>query len=495
MFKKHKLALGIAASLLGGVVVYTSVQAVHVNPDGTGQVLIFPYYNAHPGYITNVNLVNSTNQTKAVRIRFRDSAENSDVSNFNLYLSPQDVWTGSVRIAKNKSGVDVVSVNTRDRTCAMPALASCKTGECEVNIPFNSLDVKAADLEEGFIEVIEMGVVNDSTVVAGVKHVNGIPKDCTVIEKAWTDKRFTAGAGDKALGLTAPSGGLFGSSAILNIAGGGAIAIDPVAIENYSTVAQHYKPTDINTFLLPSLASGNVTTSNILVKNADGNTDLVETEWKATEDACLKAIAAPCGTNPYPMAHVLLGAHLMNEYFADPTGGYDGHTDWVITFPMRQYDIFNGSNDVLATIAGVYDREENQQTTARNAGFGFVANTTAKEQGLLARGVNVISFTSTDGSYDKTYTVLGSAATQELSVGAFVNGWANLSFPAYTLGAGISKVTAYGKSAGSYDASSVIYQGVPVLGFAAIQGKVGAGNAANFADAIPHRVGHLVPSK
>lgn len=498
MFNKNKLALGIGASLLTGVVIYTTAQAVHVNPDGTGQVLIFPYYNAHPGYITNVNLVNSTNQTKAVRIRFRDSAKTSDISSFNLYLSPQDVWTGSVRLAKgDTSTTAIASVNTRDRTCAMPALAACKTGACEVNIPFSSPDVKAADLEEGFIEVIEMGVVTDAAVIAGVKHVNGVPKDCTTVATAWTDKRFTQGAGDKALGLSAPTGGLFGSSAVLNIAGGGAIAIDPVAIDNYSTVAQHYKPTDVDNFLLPSLASGNVNTSEILVKNTDGNPELVETEWAAVQDVCLNdgdPLTPQCGTNPYPLAHVLLASNVMNEYFVDPTGGYNGHTDWVLTFPMRQAGIFNGQSDVGVSIAGVYDREESQQSTARSKSFGFVANA-GKEQSILARGVNVINFTSTDSAYDKSYTVLSSHVNQELSVGAFVHGWANLAFPSYTIGSGVTKVTSYGKTTGSYDPSSVIYQGVPVLGFAAIQGMIGGNSQANFADALPHHFGHLEPIK
>ena len=49
MFKKKKLALGIVAGLAGALGIVTSAQAVHVNPDGTGQVLIFPYFNAHPG--------------------------------------------------------------------------------------------------------------------------------------------------------------------------------------------------------------------------------------------------------------------------------------------------------------------------------------------------------------------------------------------------------------------------------------------------------------
>ena len=100
MFKKNKLALGVAAGLVGLAGIMSSAQAVHVNAEGTGQVLIFPYYNAHAGYVTNINLVNSTDETKAVKIRFREGEESNDVLDFNIYMSPNDVWTGSV------SGVD-----------------------------------------------------------------------------------------------------------------------------------------------------------------------------------------------------------------------------------------------------------------------------------------------------------------------------------------------------------------------------------------------------
>lgn len=138
-------------------------------------------------------------------------------------------------------------------------LASCEDGKCEATIPFSGhnvyKDVTAADTREGYVEVIEMGVVDDATVAAGVKHTNGKPSDCKTVETAWKKGGvFTNGTG-----VSAPTGGLFGSSAVLNVAEGAAFAVDPVAIDNYSTKAQHYRPDDVNNFLLPSLASGDIT--------------------------------------------------------------------------------------------------------------------------------------------------------------------------------------------------------------------------------------------
>ena len=39
-------------------------------PDGTGQVLLFPMYNADNGNATNVHIVNTTANVKAVKVRF-----------------------------------------------------------------------------------------------------------------------------------------------------------------------------------------------------------------------------------------------------------------------------------------------------------------------------------------------------------------------------------------------------------------------------------------
>ncbi len=128
MFKKNKVAISVATGILGVMGVMTSAQAVHVNPDGTGQVLLFPYFSARDGYITNINLVNSTDQTKAVRIRVNEGNTSKDIKDFNLYLSPEDVWTGTIR----KKG-DMGFISSNDRTCAYPAkaIASCDDGKCE----------------------------------------------------------------------------------------------------------------------------------------------------------------------------------------------------------------------------------------------------------------------------------------------------------------------------------------------------------------------------
>ncbi|MBK8452458.1 MAG: hypothetical protein WAQ53_16545 [Thiofilum sp.] len=495
MFKQNKLAIGVAAGVLVAVGIFTGVQAVHINPDGTGQVLLFPYFNANPGYVTNINLVNSTNETKAVKIRFREGKNSNDILNFNIYMSPEDVWTGTIR---KDSQSDAGAFTTLDRTCTMPIqhAADCATPDrCEVMKTFDGKNIiyENKDTREGYVEVIEMGVVTDPVIQAAVKHAKGKPTNCQEVANAWTKGVFTSGAGSSAAGLKAPTGGLFGSSAVLNVAEGAAFTIDPVAIDNYSTEAQHYRPDVYEEYLLPSLASGNITQSTITVPKPNGESDMVVTNWKQQKtDPCLVE-GTRCGTNPYPMAHVLAVPYIMNEYFLDPTDGYDGHTDWVVTFPMKKHGIYREDTDIAAKIDSLYDREETRAWNLNNAQdkyFGFLMDAKAGTFGAeakLTREVNVLSFVSTDPSYDLTRTVFSSPSLKTVMAGPFVHGWARITFPNYTLGGSYYSSSAYGANPLNYKANSFIYNGVPTLGFAAIEGNVSQNAHARFGDAIPHK--------
>ncbi|MBL4661333.1 MAG: hypothetical protein JKY19_13330, partial [Alcanivoracaceae bacterium] len=63
----------------------TQINAVQLSSNGMGQVLIFPYYTVNGGFNTLINLVNRTNEAKALRVRFREAANGREVFTFNLY--------------------------------------------------------------------------------------------------------------------------------------------------------------------------------------------------------------------------------------------------------------------------------------------------------------------------------------------------------------------------------------------------------------------------
>ena len=91
--KKMALAVG---TVLGGLSMVPSAQAVNLATDGLGQSLIFPYYTTRAGWNTLFNITNTSDQIVAVKVRFHEGYNSRDVFDFNVVLSPKDVWNGTV---------------------------------------------------------------------------------------------------------------------------------------------------------------------------------------------------------------------------------------------------------------------------------------------------------------------------------------------------------------------------------------------------------------
>ncbi|NOQ64641.1 MAG: hypothetical protein GQ582_09035, partial [Methyloprofundus sp.] len=121
MFKKTKIA-AVSAAVLGLSSMAAQANSGHgvsVNTAGSeGEVLVFPYYNVNNDFITSFNITNTTTDYKAIKIRFRESENSNDVLDFNLYLSPNDVFT----MALNKGSDDGVNLTTTDKSCTDPAI-------------------------------------------------------------------------------------------------------------------------------------------------------------------------------------------------------------------------------------------------------------------------------------------------------------------------------------------------------------------------------------
>jgi hypothetical protein len=96
---RHKFFAALAAT--GSLAISTPIVAVEVNPDGIGQVLLYPYYtvrNSSAGNALNTLLTvgNTTAHVKSLRVRFREGAVGAPVADLNLYLNAHDMWTGAV---------------------------------------------------------------------------------------------------------------------------------------------------------------------------------------------------------------------------------------------------------------------------------------------------------------------------------------------------------------------------------------------------------------
>lgn len=530
MFKKSKIATVTLA--LMSVAVAQNVRAVALDESGTAaQVLIFPYYNVNNNFQTSFNIRNVKNEYKAIKVRFRESKYSNDVLDFNVYLSPYDHFSFTM----NKDSQGKARLTTTDRSCTYPAIPT-EGVPLRGSFFFHTTD---QDAWEGYVEVIEMGVVvngtpagSTTTLYDGIKHIQVgdnayAPKDCSVVNKAWKSGYFTQGGAladtvnfsspdrvavvagyysDESAdnptpgipdNITAPTGGLRGFLILLDVAKGAANAVEATGIRNYQNdYAQHYKSDDPAFQLLPSFASGNDYTS--VVARDDGRGSItnvwspVKADWALSDPFVAPNSGVPGGNNPFPIADVLAATGFHNEYFINPA--YRSATDWVVVFPMRKHGLFNGYR-----FGGSTDRVPATQTTPEiNRVLRFTANNPAvlvdvkfnldswnREETQLTqadtfdREVNVLTFYNQD---NPTSVVIGSAFAKKILLkNGFVEGWAKLTFNLN------ENLAALGNTNGWLTNQATAKTiGVPVLGFALIRGGDNLIARDAMGEAVPH---------
>ena len=73
--KRNSLTIAVVAGIAGTVGIANLASAVNLNPDGLGQVLLYPYYTVNSNGVgdnlqTLFSVVNTTYQGKAIKVRF-----------------------------------------------------------------------------------------------------------------------------------------------------------------------------------------------------------------------------------------------------------------------------------------------------------------------------------------------------------------------------------------------------------------------------------------
>lgn len=449
-------AIALAASL--GMA--ASAHAVNVNYDGLGQVLLYPVYTAEEGMVTAVHVTNTTDQIKAVKVRFVEGMNSQEVLDFNLYLSPFDVWTGGV--VRTADGAALVTSDTSCTAGAIPA-----AGQPFVNFLYSADSVNGRDRARvGHLEVIEMGEVDPAALIAPgvtagqaiIHGANGTPGNCAAVRQslqvggAWRN--------DLSLGMSAPAGGLYGTATLVNVDKGIEVGYDATALDNFSLVQLHALPGDE----APSLAAAE---PEAAFKNGDSDTFLEN----------IDAVSA-----------VLMKENIKNDYAVG--AGLNAQTDFVITFPTKRLYVNNGltagvpnpatapftspwnratSSACEAISLTYYDREER---TAILEDEQFSPRPPQGEGLQLCYETNILGINGSNilgGEYVRT--------NLELNQG-FETGWIN-----------IDLVTDGSGNARELVGDDLNYFGLPAIGFAitAIQnGNVG-GLLSNYAGSWEHK--------
>lgn len=323
----------LTATLLAGLMcIGASAHAVHLNPNGLGEVLLYPYYTIENGQDTYFSVVNTTDTVKAVRVRLRESMNAADALSFNLYLAPHDHWSGA--ITRDPSGAGAL-LKTWDTSCTVPHISSAGIKLSNTSYITDGGPIGLERTREGFIEMIEMGVLDDQAPdvfgaeAAAIHSTSGIPADCSLLRDAWEE--IPVGSGNIVGEWSDPTtnlifdvnlaGGLYGYGIIINVAEGTNATYDAVALESFAGEILHSHPNSAQ----PNLGSA-LPNAKILERNK-----FITLEFDSAQSG-LDAVSA-----------VLMQNTLENDFVLEPSMA--AGTDWVVTFPTKR-DYVNPSTPI-----------------------------------------------------------------------------------------------------------------------------------------------------
>ncbi len=445
-----KKSLHVALAGLGTLGLAGAADAVMVNPNGLGQVLIYPYYTVRSpagaglaSYNTLLSIVNTTNSTKAVKVRFREGKASAEVLDFNVFLSPHDMWTASIEPGPGVtgSGGNGAQIETIDTSCTIPNFTA------GVAVPFRTTayegdavkDNSQDRLTEGYFEVFEMATyASDDPVAINSTHSKGVPADCSKVTNAAASANPLP-----------PGGGLSGGATLINVLTGDAFTEDATALTQF-TITGSYSDTGVDT---PNFSNTNPFIGTAV--NALGQivTGVFATGTLDAEKASTMALQKSSVINEFVVAAATLSG-----------------TDWVITFPTKHHFVtpllaiapfetkLSSAGSCDDTTLTTYNREEGKITPS---GPDFSPSPTPQGFALCWES-NVISFHNPAES--NIANVLGSGNSYTVETG-FQSGWGVLTFGPSAIN--VSSAT------GVYDpltitiaAGSTSFFGLPTVGFA-----------------------------
>jgi len=472
------LTTAVVAGIAGVAGFAGLANAVDLNPDGLGQVLIYPYYTVNKGQSTAFSVVNTDAVNgKAVKVRFLEGYNSREVLDFNLFLSPNDVWTAVITQTGDAGGAQV---GTQDHSCTTPPIptggqafsSAAYDGQSGSPFPADGGPTDITRTREGYFELISMGDIPPGTALfdATVHSTGGAPDSGT------PDCSGAIAGNNPATSLVAPTGGLFGAGQIVNIDEGTLFTYNADAIDGF-TARSIFSTSGL---LNPSLTDAN-TANSIYPQGAvayifGAGGKLITLDYQQGIDA---------------VSAVFTADTLYNEFFTDPNLG--AATDWVVTFPTKRFyvdqffvgtaaiqpfvEYFGQNIDGQSNVEvapQLYDREEGTTTS------GDIFSPPTTHPNALPYEVNVLSFLQgSDPEAGSTSGVFGSTLVSNIP--PYGNdGWMRLGFAAGDAGSHTLRA----------DASGQTLTGLPATGFMGynvVNANVTAGVLANYGGLFKHR--------
>ncbi len=484
--KRNSLTTAVVAGIAGVAGFAGLANAVDLNPDGLGQVLIYPYYTVNKGQDTLISVVNTDpTNGKAVKVRFLEGYNSREVLDFNLFLSPNDVWTAVITQTGDTTGAQVA---TADHSCTTPSVlaqgpvpfsTAAFDGVSGGPFPADGGPTDSTRTREGYFELISMGDIPEGTPL-----YSAILHDQTGTPDEGSPACGSATSGNNpAASLVPPTGGLFGSGQVVNVDEGTLFAYNADAIDGFTATTLFSTSGLLNPSLKQANTNNSATPGGAVAYIFGSGGQLITLDYANGIDA---------------VSAVFTADTLYNEFFTDANLG--AATDWVVTFPTKRFyvdpfyvgaaaiqpfvEVFSENIDGQSNVEvspTLYDREEGQTTS------GDIFSPPTSHPSALPYEVNVISFlASSDANAGHTSGVLGSTLVSNIP--PYGNdGWLRLGFATGDGGAHTLRADFIGQ----------VVTGLPATGFMGynvVNSQLSGGTLANYGGLFRHRASRTCAS-
>ena len=443
---KNRLLFAVALNLS----LVATVNAVKLSSSGVGEVVIIPYYTAQGGNSTLLSVTNLSTDVKAIKVRFLEAQNGKRVQAVNLYLPPNDVWTGNIQAVDE--GAQLV---TNDASCTEPAISREGLKFFPGAYVDDGGDTGLGRTREGFVEIIEMGVVADQKIIDAVTFdpATGQPADCSLVASYWAE----GGPWDvdPNTGMSGLSGGLMAEANIINVDDGVEYSQTLTVLEEFSDSPDslHAGPY----YAYPSLDSA----------SPAATTDPDDT-WAKPEDA---------------VSGLLMSESLFTVYTVNP--GVDATSEWNVTFPTKRfYTDLDGDKQPFTSTFGADGACE---TVGVNYWNRETASTGANDQLDLCYVANIVRIVRAGGE-SNIFQPEWVGVDFELADADYPNGWAEIDFVTLAEDAETPPVTDDYVDHIMESGGGSIYAGLPAIGFSASRlGNKNVGVGAAYAATSAHR--------
>lgn len=463
--KKNVLALSIAA-MIGGFAGAASAQVfpntgmtpasaltLEQSEGGAGHILVVPYFTSQNDNMSVFHVVNTdTVNGKALKVRFRGAANSDDILDFTVFLSPGDVWTGSVQ--GNEQGSTFL---TNDKSCTLPDIGGQQVQFVTDRLPSGA---DAGQTKEGYVEILNMADIVPSTdeksIYFATKHKNGVaPCTAATLDKTLEINPLVPASVQAAanLGFDTPSGKLTADWYILNVNqtttfSGAATAIAAVGGNgrgNFVLFPQDETNSAATAGNAVQLTADPLLRTGAIVKPVNFDFPDLSTPY-------LASTTTP-GAQASRLTQAVANNGVSNQFALDTL--ISAKTDWVLSMPTRRYSVgadytkkpadagyrvfnadvvdlsaaryftpdntyVNTTNGLICANTNAYTFWDREETSKRNG--AVISPSTLKGLDFCGE-VNVLSFNDAAGT-----SVLGaSVARTNVQVG-YENGWGAISY-------------------------------------------------------------------